>query len=84
MREKGTPFHELGLSDPSIAEDELLDFMMAHPVLINRPIVVTPRGVKLCRRSELVIDLLAPQRDAFTKEDGERIIDEQGRRVSMA
>jgi arsenate reductase len=83
LREKGTPYHELGLDDPAKNEDELLDAMMAHPILINRPIVVTPLGVRLCRPSELVLDLLiAPQRDAFTKEDGERVVDEQGNRLA--
>jgi arsenate reductase len=82
LREKGTPFAELGLSDPALSDDDLLDAMMANPILINRPIVVTPKGVKLCRPSEEVIDLLPPQLGAFTKEDGERIVDEQGRRVA--
>ena len=84
LREKGTPFHELRLSDPSLSDEQLLDAMMAHPILINRPIVVSPKGVKLCRPSEEVIDLLPPQRGAFTKEDGERVIDEHGRRVATA
>lgn len=83
LREKGTPFHELGLGDPSLTEDQLVDAMMAHPILINRPIVVTPLGARLCRPSEVVLDLLtAPQRGAFTKEDGERVIDEQGKRLA--
>ena len=83
LREKGTPFGELGLSDPSLTEDQLVDAMMAHPILINRPIVVTPLGARLCRPSEVVLDLLtAPQRGAFTKEDGERVIDEQGKRLA--
>lgn len=81
LREKGTPFHELGLSDPTLTDEQLLDAMMAHPILINRPIVVSPKGVKLCRPSEEVIELLPPQRGAFIKEDGERIVDEQGRMV---
>ena len=85
VREKGTPYAELGLSDPSLTEDQLLDAMMAHPILINRPIVVTPVGVKLCRPSEAVLDILPlPQRGPFSKEDGEPVIDEQGRRVSAA
>jgi arsenate reductase (glutaredoxin) len=84
LREKGTPFHELRLADPSLTDEQLLDAMMAHPILINRPIVVSPKGVKLCRPSEAVIDLLPPQRGAFTKEDGERVIDEHGRRVATA
>jgi arsenate reductase len=75
LREKGTPFHDLGLGNQSLTDDNLLDAMMVHPVLINRPIVVTPRGVRLCRPSELVIDLLPPQRGDFVKEDGERITD---------
>jgi arsenate reductase len=84
LREKGTPFHELRLADPSLNDEQLFDAMMAHPILINRPIVVSPKGVKLCRPSEAVIDLLPPQRGAFTKEDGERVIDEHGRRVATA
>ena len=75
LREKGTPFSELGLGDPGLSDDALLDAMMAHPILINRPIVVTPNGVRLCRPSELVIDLLPPQRGDFIKEDGERVVD---------
>lgn len=82
MREKGTPFYELGLGDMSLTDDQLLDAMMAHPILINRPIVVSPLGVKLCRPSEAVLDLLPnPQQAAFTKEDGERVVDAAGRRV---
>lgn len=84
VREKGTPFHELGLDKPGIGDGDLLDAMMAHPILINRPIVVTPKGVRLCRPSEEVLDLLPPQRGPFTKEDGERVIDEHGRRVATA
>jgi arsenate reductase len=75
LRERGTPFHELGLGDPDLSDDQLLDAMMAHPILINRPIVVTPRGVRLCRPSELVIDLLPPQGREFVKEDGKRVAD---------
>ncbi|WP_458097834.1 arsenate reductase (glutaredoxin) [Roseomonas sp. WA12] len=83
LREKGTPYAELGLSDPALTDDQLLDAMLAHPILINRPIVVTPLGVRLCRPSEAVLGLLPnPQREAFTKEDGEKVIDDQGRRVS--
>ena len=82
LREKGTPFVELGLGDPSLSDDPLLDAIEAHPILMNRPIVVSPRGVKLCRPSEAVLDLLP---DAglkpFTKEDGEVVIDADGRRV---
>ena len=84
LREKGTPYAELGLGDPALSDAQLLDAMMAHPILINRPIVVSPRGVKLCRPSEEVLDLLPPQRGAFVKEDGERVIDEHGRRVATA
>lgn len=82
VREKGTPFAELGLGDPALNDDRLLDAMMAHPILINRPIVVTPLGVKLCRPSEVVLDILPnPQRAALTKEDGEQVVDERGQRV---
>ena len=84
VREKGTPYKELGLDHPSLTDDQLLDAMMAHPILINRPIVVTPKGVRLCRPSEEVLDLLPPQRGEFVKEDGERVIDEHGRRVATA
>jgi arsenate reductase (glutaredoxin) len=75
LREKGTPFHELGLGNPELGDDELLDAMMTHPILMNRPIVVTPNGVRLCRPSEQVVELLPPQRGAFTKEDGEHVAD---------
>jgi arsenate reductase (glutaredoxin) len=72
LREKGTPYAELGLADPKWTDDELLDFMMAHPILINRPIVETPKGVRLCRPSEKVLDILPnPIIGTFTKEDGE-------------
>ena len=82
IREKGTPFQELGLGDPSLSDDQLLDAMMARPILINRPIVVTPMGVRLCRPSETVLDILpAPQRGEFRKEDGEPVVDAQGRRA---
>ena len=82
LRRKGTPYDALGLGDPALTDDRLLDAMMAHPVLINRPIVVSDRGVRLCRPSETVLDLLAPpQRGAFIKEDGERVVDGQGRRL---
>ena len=83
LREKGTPYAELGLSDTSLPDDALVDAMMAHPVLINRPLVVSPIGVKLCRPSEAVLDLLPePQQGAFAKEDGERVVDESGERVA--
>lgn len=84
LREKGTPYAERGLGDPALSEAQLLDAMMAHPILINRPIVVSPNGVRLCRPSEDVLDLLPPQRGAFVKEDGERVVDEHGRRVARA
>jgi arsenate reductase len=80
LREKGTPYHELGLGDPKWSDDELTDFMLAHPILINRPIVVTPKGVCLCRPSEAVLDILPNANiGPFTKEDGEVIIDAEGR-----
>ena len=83
IREKGTPYLELGLDDPAVTDDALLDAMLAHPVLINRPFVVTPLGVRLCRPSELVLDILpAPQRAAFNKEDGEAVVDATGQRVT--
>jgi arsenate reductase (glutaredoxin) len=82
LRRKGTPRDELGLDDLSLTDDRLLDAMMAHPILINRPIVVTPLGVKLCRPSEAVLDILpGPQRGAFAKEDGQRVVDERGHPV---
>ena len=84
LREKGTPYAELGLANPTLSDEALLDAMMAHPILINRPLVVSPLGVRLCRPSEAVIDLLPPQQGEFTKEDGERVIDEHGARVASA
>jgi len=79
LREKGTPFAELGLGDESLDDDALIDAMMAHPILINRPLVVSPLGVKLCRPSEEVLDLIpARQRGAFAKEDGEQVVDDAG------
>ncbi len=82
LREKGTPYAELGLGDKSLSDEALLDAMMTHPVLINRPLVVTPLGVRLCRPSEVVLDiLLEPQRAAFAKEDGEQVVDAAGQRV---
>jgi arsenate reductase len=71
LREKGTPYAELGLADPKWSDDELIDFMLAHPILINRPIVQTPKGTKLCRPSEMVLDLLDNPPGSFVKEDGE-------------
>ena len=82
LRRKGTPYDELKLDDPALTDDQLIDAMMAHPILINRPIVVTPRGVKLCRPSEAVLDILAnPQHGAFAKEDGEAVVNSQGNRI---
>ena len=82
LREKGTPYAELGLDDPQWSDVQLIDFMLQHPVLINRPIVVTPLGTRLCRPSEAVLDILPqPQRGAFNKEDGEAVVDAEGRRV---
>lgn len=82
LREKGTPYAELKLGDPSLSDDDLLDAMIAHPILIQRPLVVTPNGVRICRPSEAVLDLLPPQRGEFFKEDGEQVIDASGRRVA--
>lgn len=83
LRRKGTPYDALGLDDPALSDDALLDAMLAHPILINRPFVFTDRGVRLCRPSELVLDILPhPQRGAFTKEDGEQVVDAGGRRVT--
>lgn len=84
LREKGTPYAELGLGDPALTEDQLLDAMIAHPILINRPIVVSPKGVRLCRPSEAVLDLLPSQRAAFSKEDGEPVVGADGLRVTPA
>ena len=84
LREKGAPFQDLGLDDPSLSDEALLEAIDAHPILINRPLVVTPKGVRLCRPSEQVLDLLPPQRGQFIKENGERVIDDLGRRVATA
>lgn len=82
LREKGTPYAELGLGDTSLSDEALVDAMMAHPILINRPLVVSPLGVKLCRPSEAVLDLLpSRQLGAFAKEDGEQVVDASGERV---
>ena len=85
LRRKGTPHDALGLDDLALSDDALLDAMLAHPVLINRPFVFTERGVRLCRPSELVLDILPhPQRGAFAKEDGEAVVDAAGQRVTGA
>ena len=82
LREKGTPYVELGLDAPTWSDEQLIDFMGQYPILINRPIVVTPLGTRLCRPSETVLDLLPqPQRGAFDKEDGQPVVDAEGRRV---
>jgi arsenate reductase len=82
LRRKGTPYDELGLDDPALSDDTLIDAMMGHPILINRPIVVTSLGVRLCRPSEVVLDILPqPQLGAFTKEDGEQVVDASGKRI---
>ncbi len=84
IRQKGTPYDELGLDDPKWTDEQLVDFMLQHPILINRPIVVTPLGTRLCRPSELVLDILPKaQQAAFAKEDGEQVIDAEGRRVAQ-
>jgi arsenate reductase len=82
LRQKGTLFEELKLDDPNWSNDALLDFMADHPILMNRPLVLTPLGARLCRPSEAVLDLLpSPQRGAFAKEDGEAVVDAKGQRV---
>ncbi|OEZ30688.1 arsenate reductase (glutaredoxin) [Variovorax boronicumulans] len=82
LRQKGTPYDELGLGDPKWNDNQLVDFMLQHPILINRPIVVTPLGTRLCRPSEAVLDILPkPQQGAFAKEDGGAVIDAKGQRV---
>jgi arsenate reductase len=83
LREKGTPYAELGLGDNALSDDALVDAMMAHPILINRPLVVSPLGVRLCRPSEAVLDLLPTrQLGAFAKEDGEQVVDASGQRIA--
>ncbi len=82
LREKGTPFAQLGLGEAKWSDEDLIDFMLTHPILINRPIVVTPLGTRLCRPSEAVLDILPnPDIGPFTKDDGEVVIDADGRRV---
>ncbi|MCL2716952.1 MAG: arsenate reductase (glutaredoxin) [Alphaproteobacteria bacterium] len=82
LREKGAPYVTLGLADSRLSDDAILDAMQAHPILINRPIVVSPIGAALCRPSEKVLDLLPPQRGEFVKEDGMRVVDEYGNRIT--
>lgn len=81
LRRKGTPFDELGLDDPALGEADLIAAMLAHPILINRPVVFTDKGVRLCRPSETVLDLLPPQQGAFAKEDGEQVVGQDGKPV---
>ncbi len=82
LRQKGTPYHELGLDDAQWTDAQLIDFMLQHPILINRPIVVTPLATRLCRPSEVVLEILPqPQQGAFAKEDGEAVVDAKGQRV---
>ncbi|MGO3892170.1 MAG: arsenate reductase (glutaredoxin) [Paenalcaligenes sp.] len=82
LRQKGTPYDALNLDDAAWTDEQLIDFMVQHPILMNRPIVVTPLGTKLCRPSEVVLDMLPqPQQGAFVKEDGEAVIDEKGQRI---
>ncbi|MGL6573367.1 glutaredoxin-dependent arsenate reductase [Aeromonas hydrophila] len=82
LRQNVPPYEALGLAENKFSDDELVDAMLAHPILINRPIVVTPLGTKLCRPSEVVLDILqSPQQGAFSKEDGEQVVDAQGRRI---
>ena len=85
LRQKGTPYDELGLGDPKWTDAQLIDLMLQHPILINRPLVVTPLGTRLCRPSEAVLDILPqPQQGAFAKEDGEAVVDAKGQRVDKA
>ncbi|MGS0601756.1 arsenate reductase (glutaredoxin) [Xanthomonas oryzae pv. oryzicola] len=81
IRQKGSPYLELGLDDPALDDTALLSAMLAHPILINRPFVQTPLGTRLCRPSELVLDLLPPATRGFVKEDGEPLLDEAGQRI---
>jgi arsenate reductase (glutaredoxin) len=84
LRQKGTPYAELGLADERLSEARILEAIEAHPILLNRPIVVSPKGVRLCRPSETVLDLLPPQRGPFSKEDGEPLVDASGARIRLA
>lgn len=81
LREKGSPFAELGLGAPGVTDESIIDAMLEHPILINRPFVVTPMGTRLCRPSEVVLDILPPMTKPFAKEDGEVVIDSNGQRV---
>ena len=82
LREKGTPYAELGLEDKTLSDEQLLDAIQEHPILINRPLVVTPIGVRLCRPSEVVLEILPTEhKGAFVKEDGEKVIDSDGQRI---
>ncbi len=82
LRKNVEPYEQLGLAEKAFSDDQLIDFMLQHPILINRPIVVTPLGTRLCRPSEVVLDILTEeQRGAFTKEDGERVVDAQGKQI---
>lgn len=81
LRQKCEPYESLQLADPKWTDDQLISLMLEHPILINRPIVVTEKGTRLCRPSELVLDLLPPQQHAFTKEDGEKVVDVDGNRL---
>jgi arsenate reductase len=83
LRKKGTPYDELGLGNAALSDDALIDAIVAHPILLERPIVITPLGAKLCRPSEAVLDILPnPQQGAFAKEDGEKVVDAQGQRLA--
>jgi arsenate reductase len=83
LRKKGTPYDELGLGNAALSDDALIDAIVAHPILLERPIVITPLGAKLCRPSEAVLDILPhPQKGAFAKEDGEKVVDAQGQRLA--
>ena len=85
LRQKGTPYKELQLGDPKWNDEQLIDFMLEHPILINRPIVVTPLGTRLCRPSEAVLEILPqPQQSAFRKEDGQAVIDEKGQKIEQS
>jgi arsenate reductase len=82
LRKNVEPYEQLGLDEDKFSDEQLIDFMLQHPILINRPVVVTPLGTRLCRPSEIVLDILPEgQKSAFTKEDGEKVIDETGKRV---